>query len=70
LESLKAEVTQTSSPDVVWQMTMTGENSYRAFRISESPSGNDMAEATRPSLKFCTRGAKFCSTVRDNTLRS
>jgi arylsulfate sulfotransferase len=33
LESLIIEVTQTSSPEIVWQMTVTGENAYRGFRI-------------------------------------
>ena len=33
LESLIIEVTQTSTPEVVWQMTVTGENAYRGFRI-------------------------------------
>lgn len=33
LESLITEVTQTSSPEIVWQMTVSGENAYRGFRI-------------------------------------
>ena len=33
LESLITEVTQKSTPEVLWQMTVTGENAYRGFRI-------------------------------------
>jgi arylsulfate sulfotransferase len=33
LESLITEVTQTSNPEIVWQMTVVGENAYRGFRI-------------------------------------
>jgi arylsulfate sulfotransferase len=32
-ESQIFEVTQTGSPEVVWQMTITGANAYRGFRI-------------------------------------
>jgi arylsulfate sulfotransferase len=33
LQSLIMEVTQTSSPEVVWEMNVTGEHAYRGFRI-------------------------------------
>jgi arylsulfate sulfotransferase len=32
-ESIVMEVTRTNTPQTVWQMTITGENAYRAYRI-------------------------------------
>ncbi len=39
LESRVLEVTQTDSPEVVWQLEITGGNAYRAFRIPSLYSG-------------------------------
>ena len=33
MASLITEVTQTDSPQVVWQMTVNGSNAYRGLRI-------------------------------------